>query len=70
MRNQVSNREAPRSEIGIIDRWYEAYTHERFFCVMSKGWFIETREGEAGPFSSLQEAEHFLEDQYSETSMQ
>ena len=70
MRNQVSGRSVPQPQSGIIDRWYEAHTHERFFCVMSKGWFIETREGEAGPFSSLQEAEHFLENQYPEIATQ
>lgn len=66
MRNQAVGQGTAQADRGIIDRWYEAYTHERFFCVMSKGWFIETREGEAGPFTSLQEAEAFLETQYPE----
>lgn len=41
------------------------FRHDRFFYVLNEGWYIETRSGDFGPFSSHETAQHFLETTYS-----
>lgn len=38
-----------------------ALTHDRFFHVLNKGWYIEMRKRNLGPFSSHEMAMHVFE---------
>jgi hypothetical protein len=40
------------------------FRQDRFFYVPDAGWYLETRSGDVGPFSSHDTAEHFLEMTY------
>ena len=41
------------------------FRQDRFFFVLNEGWYIETRAGSIGPFSSHETAQHFLDTTYS-----
>jgi hypothetical protein len=35
--------------------------HDRFFHVMNQGWYVEVRNGTAGPFETQEEADTYLQ---------
>jgi hypothetical protein len=37
------------------------FRKDRFFHIMGQGWYVETREGTKGSFSSRQIAERYLD---------
>ena len=42
-----------------IGNWYKGFDDEQFICLMNEGWYVESREGEFGPFDDLKDAEDF-----------
>ncbi|MDJ0806087.1 MAG: hypothetical protein QNJ78_04565 [Gammaproteobacteria bacterium] len=59
MRSQFSVKRETSEYDDSGDRWYAACDDEQFVCAPDKGWYVESREGEFGPFPSLQDAEDF-----------
>ena len=41
------------------DRWYAGFDDEQFILGADAHWYVESREGEFGPFPSRQAAEDF-----------
>jgi len=59
MRNHSISRPVGRAGGDSSHQWYKGFDDEQFICFMNEGWYVESREGEFGPFDSLREAEDF-----------
>lgn len=59
MRSQFSNKQVNRTTRAETHQWYEGFDDEQFIHSTNGGWFVESREGEFGPFQSQKDAEDF-----------
>ncbi len=59
MRCHISEKRAGSVNGDAGGNWYKGFEDEQFICTTDEGWFVESREGEFGPFDSLKDAEDF-----------
>ena len=59
MRTPVSEKRAKIAGGDSQHRWYAGFDDEQFIHLTDGNWYIESREGEFGPFQSRQAAEDF-----------
>ena len=59
MRNHSISKPVSRAGTDSSQPWYKGSVDEQFICSTNDGWYVESREGEFGPFESLKAAEDF-----------
>ena len=64
MRNHSIFRPVSRAGSDSSHQWYKGFDDEQFICFTNDGWYVESREGEFGPFESLKEAEDFYYERF------
>jgi hypothetical protein len=64
MRNQCGCEPVTRRINDSSDQWYKGYADEQFICFTNDGWYVESREGEFGPFENLKDAEDFYYERF------
>lgn len=61
MRNYFTDtRISPRLDVSA-HRWHRRFEESQFICCMEDGWYVESLDGEFGPFDNLLDAENFCE---------
>ena len=64
MQNHSMFKPVSRASGDSSHQWYKGFDDEQFICFMNEGWYVESREGEFGPFDSLREAENFYYERF------
>jgi hypothetical protein len=59
----LSDKTLGHARVGSNDSMRQAW-QDWFICLMSNGWYIETREGEFGPYQSVGDAMEFCEKKF------
>jgi hypothetical protein len=59
MRSQFPGKNASPTSGDGKNHWYAGHGEEQFVYSKNDGWYVESREGEFGPFKSLQDVEEF-----------
>ena len=59
MRCHISEDRVSQVDGNAGGSWYKGFEDEQFVCFTGEGWYVESREGEFGPFQSLKDAEDF-----------
>ncbi len=64
MRNHSISKPVRRADNDFSDQWFKGYDDEQFISFTNEGWYVESREGEFGPFENLKEAEDFYYERF------
>lgn len=59
MRSQIFEKRAGPAGCDSRDHWYAGFDEEQFIHALDGGWYVESREGEFGPFQNRKDAEDF-----------
>ncbi len=59
MRNPIPEKRSGPTDGDVRHHWYQGFDDEQFIHLAGSGWYVESREGEFGPFQSRKDAEDF-----------